>query len=111
MDNFELAFEQIYSTYYRHVYSFLYKLCHDTRLAEDLTQETFYQALKGIDRFDESCKVSTWLCAIAKNQLAAYWRKHLKQEDIEDKSQVGNPTCSLVEQTHIEEYEDKRDNE
>lgn len=41
-----------------------------------------YQAIKNSDRFDESCKVSTWLCAIAKNQLAAYMRKNCVHDEI-----------------------------
>ena len=76
--------EQIYQEYAQTVYKYLFSKTHDPDLAEELTQETFYQALKGIDRFDGSCKVSTWLCAIAKNQLSAYWRKYSKQENIED---------------------------
>ena len=45
---------------------------------EELTQETFYQAVRSIDRFDESCKITTWLCAIAKNQYFAYAKKHAR---------------------------------
>ena len=76
--------EQIYQEYAQTVYKYLLSKTHDPDLAEELTQETFYQALKGIDRFDTSCKISTWLCAIAKNHLLAYWRKHPRQEDFED---------------------------
>ena len=49
------------------VFKYLMSLTHDADLAEELTQETFYQAVRSIDRFDESCKITTWLCAIAKN--------------------------------------------
>lgn len=44
--------------------------------AEELTQENFYQAIQGIDRFDGSCQLSTWLCAIAKNMDHTWRRKH-----------------------------------
>ena len=64
--------EEIYQEYARTVFKYLLSKTHDEDLAEELTQETFYQALKSIDRFDESCKISTWLCAIAKNQLL-FW--------------------------------------
>lgn len=76
--------EKIYQEYAQTVYKYLLSKTHDKDLAEELTQETFYQALKSIDRFDGSCKISTWLCAIAKNQLFTYRRKHPIQENLED---------------------------
>ncbi|MBR2929022.1 MAG: sigma-70 family RNA polymerase sigma factor [Oscillospiraceae bacterium] len=57
------------------VYKYLCTLCHDEQLAEELTQETFYQALRSCDRFDGSCKVSTWLCQIAKH----LWYRELER--------------------------------
>ncbi len=57
------------------VYKYLCTLCHDEQLAEELTQETFYQALRSCDRFDNSCKVSTWLCQIAKH----LWYRELER--------------------------------
>ena len=74
----------IYQQHARTVYKFLQAQCHDPYLAEELTQETFYQAVKSIDRFDGTCKLSTWLCAIAKHQLQAYKRKHPPQKSLED---------------------------
>ena len=50
-------------------------LTQDTQLAEELTQETFFQAIKGIDRFRGDCKISVWLCQIAKN----LWYKELEK--------------------------------
>ena len=43
--------EQIYKKYMPQVYKFLFSLCHDAHLTEELTQETFYQAMKTIDDF------------------------------------------------------------
>ena len=50
--------EEIYQAHARTVYKFLLSQCHDADLAEELTQETFYQAVRSIDRFNGSCKVS-----------------------------------------------------
>ena len=47
-------------------------------LAEELTQETFYQAIKSIDRYNGSCKMSVWLCQIAKFTYYNYLKKHRK---------------------------------
>ena len=56
-----------YREYAVMVYKFLLSLCYEEELAEELTQETFYQAVRSVDRCDGSCKVSTWLCQIAKH--------------------------------------------
>lgn len=53
------------------VYKFLLSLCYEEEMAEELTQETFYQAVRTSKKYDGSCKVSTWLCQIAKHLW--YW--------------------------------------
>ena len=58
--------EEIYREYAGMVYKYLISLTRDEGLAEELTQETFYQAIKSSNKYNESCKISTWLCAIAK---------------------------------------------
>ena len=68
--------DQIYQQYAQRVYKFLMSLTGDEDVAEDVLQETFYQAIKNIHKYDGSCKITTWLCAIAKNQLLIYRRKH-----------------------------------
>lgn len=76
------AMDEIYQSYARMVYKYLMSLTADENLAEELTQETFYQAIRSIDRFDGSCRISTWLCAIAKNQLLSYRRKHPVSDEV-----------------------------
>ena len=51
------------------VYRFLFSLCGNRDLAEELTSETFYRAWLHIDRFRGECRPETWLCQIAKNAL------------------------------------------
>lgn len=68
--------EQAYRQHARTVYQFLRAQCGDSGLAEELTQETFYQAVKSIGRFDGSCKLSTWLCQIARHLWYQYLEKH-----------------------------------
>ena len=77
------SMDDIYQSYALTVYKYLLSLCRNDDLAEELTQETFYQAIKSINRFDDSCHISTWLCAIAKNQFLAYQRKHPNTAEIE----------------------------
>lgn len=66
----------IYRNHAQTVYKFLLAQCRDPDLAEELTQETFYQAVRSIERFDGSCKLSVWLCQIAKHLWYQYLRKH-----------------------------------
>ncbi|MEA4815059.1 MAG: sigma factor [Oscillospiraceae bacterium] len=66
-----LSMDEVYRTHAQTVYRYLLSLTRDAALAEELTQETFYQAVRSAERFDGSCKVSTWLCAIAKNVLSS----------------------------------------
>jgi len=82
------SIDEIYQKYAKMVYKYLMSLVHNCDLAEELTQETFYQAIKNIGRFDGSCQISTWLCAIAKNQFLSYQRKHPPLENLEDYNQA-----------------------
>lgn len=75
--------EEMYQEHAQTIYRYLYSLTQDKELSEELTQETFYQAIRSIDRYDRSCKITTWLCAIAKNQLTVYRRKHPVMEEWE----------------------------
>lgn len=70
------AFQKVYEEYARSVYRFLLSLTGEETLAEELLQETFYQALQHIDRFEGRCSLYTWLCQIGKNA----WYKELKRK-------------------------------
>lgn len=70
------GFEGIYQSNYSGIYGFLYKMCDDLELAEELTQETFYQAFVSFHRYNGSCTVFTWLAAVAKNVYFKYLRKN-----------------------------------
>ena len=62
-----LDMDVIYREYVDSVFRFLMTLCREEGTAEELNQETFYQAVKSADKYDGTCKVSTWLCQIAKH--------------------------------------------
>ncbi len=56
-------------------------------VAEEITQETFFKALKSIDKFDGKCKLYVWLCQIAKNTYFSYSTKQKKILSTTDKTQ------------------------
>lgn len=61
------AFQEVYEQYGKKVYRFLLTLTRDEGLAEELLQETFYQAFLHIDQFEGRSSLYTWLCQIGKN--------------------------------------------
>lgn len=67
--------DSIYREYGGRVTAYLMRLCHNEDLARELTQETFYQAIRSIHRFDGKSSVSTWLCGIAKHLYYDAMRK------------------------------------
>lgn len=68
-------FERTCQTEYRHVRLFLLKMTGEESLADELTQETFYQALKQWKSFRGQCAPSTWLCGIAKRLYFTWCRR------------------------------------
>ncbi len=70
--------EEIYKKYSKQVYRFLYSITRNHELSEELMQETFYSAIKGINKFKGNCSIYSWLCEIAKNKLKNYRIKNNK---------------------------------
>lgn len=76
-------FEEVYKEYYNQVYRYIYKLSRDTLLSEEITQETFFKVLKNIDSYKGQCKLSVWICQIAKNTFYDFCRKKHIMADAE----------------------------
>jgi RNA polymerase sigma factor, sigma-70 family len=76
-------FEEIYTIYSKQVFGYLMSLTDDIHLSEEISQETFYRAYKNIKSFNGNCKLSVWLCAIAKNCLIDHFRKQKKYKEVE----------------------------
>lgn len=69
--------------YYQTVYGYLVSLTNgDYELAEELTQETFYRAIKNAGNFREECKMSTWLCQIAKFAFYQYLERKQRKKEV-----------------------------
>ncbi len=60
-------FESIYRDYFGDVFRYLRSLTLDEHRAEDLTEETFFRAMRSLSSFRGECEVRVWLCRIAKN--------------------------------------------
>ena len=106
--------EKIYSEHAKTVYKFLYTKTQDIDWAEELTQETFYRAIKSINTYNGSCKISTWLCQIAKHVWLQELEKKSKyktesipddiissEDSIEDKLVQAENKIQLVKALHF----------
>lgn len=84
-----LNIQEVYEQYFTIVYRYLLSLSHNTHIAEELTQETFFKALKKVDDFRGDCDLRVWLCQISRNTYYDYLKKNKKyapelQEETED---------------------------
>jgi len=85
------SIEETYKKHSKMIYYFLLSRMNNPEVAEELTQETFYQALKGIDKFQGKSSISTWLCGIANNVCMSYLRKNkqnLKIDEVENELSI-----------------------
>lgn len=98
--------DAIYKKYCKCVYNFLYKLTNDIELSEELTQETFYTAIKKINTLNKKESIRTWLYQIAKNKWKDYLKKNKKANIDLDENTVEN----LVANYDIEEDMIAKDN-
>lgn len=89
-------FETIYRRYFTDVELYLRAICHDEHLAEELTEQVFFQALKALPKFRGDCDIRTWLCAMARNAYLSHLRKAKPTEDI-DELQIPDPRQGIEE--------------
>ena len=88
--------DEICKKYYNTVFKYLMSLTHDINLSEELTQETFYIAVKEINKFKGKCTISTWLCIIAKHLYYKH-NKEIKKFSISEINEKDIQEISLEE--------------
>ena len=91
--------DEIYKQYSNTVYKYLFCLTHSEDTAEELTQETFAIAVKEVNKFKGNCKISVWLCQIAKH----LWYKKLKKDKKENNISFDELNAELIEKETTEE--------
>lgn len=91
LDDLKLLFDK----HHLHVFNFLYKMCGDKMLSEDLTQEVFYKVIKYRSSYKNGSFVS-WLFTIARNSLKTHFSRnkenHNNLETAKYKLEVEEPT-------------------
>lgn len=81
-------FEKVYTENLDFIYKYLIKLCKDSSLAEELTQETFFRAYMNFSGLRDKNKASVWLCQIAKNSYYAWYNEHKKHDSFSDSGEI-----------------------
>ena len=95
-------FERIYREYFTDVELYLRAICKDASLAEELTEQVFFQALKALPKFRGDCDIRTWLCSMGRNAYLSHLRKAKPTEDISE-IQIPDPRKPLQEQIEDKE--------
>jgi RNA polymerase sigma-70 factor (ECF subfamily) len=98
-----MDFEEVYLRYYDCVFKYMMTLCKNESIAEEITQETFYKALKSIKKYNEKYKMTVWLCQIAKN---TYFTQYKREKIIDNL----NIDFADVEQDFLNQLIDKETN-
>ncbi len=97
----QLEFEKVYELYFKDIYRYIYSKSGNESISEEITQETFYKALKKINDFDDEKEdIRRWLFVVAKNAYYSYCRKHNKvisEKDLNDVPDDVNFVDKLVE--------------
>lgn len=99
--------EEIYKNYSKTVYKYIFCLSKgNSDLAEEITSETFAIAVERINDFKGNCKISVWLCQIAK----FLWYKEIKKkskikfedlENLEDEQKIEDIIIKKEEKLQI----------
>lgn len=94
--------EELFSKYYKDIYTYLYSLSRDASLSEDLVQEVFLEVVKSVATFRGESDIKTWLFSIARHKWYSYLRKHSHQTENEALSDF----LESNEKTPEERYQD-----
>ena len=97
--------EKIYEQYFETVNKYLFCLTHNSDISEELTQETFYKAVQKIDSYKGECKISVWLCQIAKNLWFDQCRKNKKRINTEIIDLINERMLNTLEEQIISKDE------
>ena len=80
--NDRAAFDLFFNTYFARVYRFCAaRLGNDHPILEDIVQEVMTKAIRGLPRYRGEASLFTWLCQIARNELASWYRRDGKREE------------------------------
>ncbi len=94
------AAAQLYTTFEKDIYYYIFKTVNDSELAADLTQDTFIEILETISTLQEPAAFVTWSRKIAYHKCTAYFRK--RKELLADEDEDGYSVFDTAEEDRTE---------
>lgn len=71
------VFSELYQQNYSKIFGYVLKRVASVEIAQDITSETFFKALKNLKKFRwKNISFSSWLYRIASNETVNYFRKN-----------------------------------
>lgn len=89
--------EELYNTYFHDVYLYMMSLSRSEEISEEITQETFFRAMKSLDKFEGKSSIKTWLCQIARNLFINHIKKQKRFSDDELPADIPDVKADFVE--------------
>ena len=80
--------ENLFRTYYKDIYRYIYSLTHDASLSEDLASDVFLEVVKSIATFRGAADMKTWMFSIARHKWIDYLRKKNRRVETEVLSEL-----------------------
>jgi RNA polymerase sigma-70 factor, ECF subfamily len=74
-------FGELYDRYYNRILNYIYRRTLNVALAEEITSNTFFKALRGLPDYDHRGKFGHWLYRIAGNEIRLNWRAKRRRHD------------------------------
>lgn len=96
-----MDFGRLYDTYYMEVYSYVMTLVRNAHLAEEITQEVFFKAMKTSHPYSGASGEFTWLCAVAKNTCMDALRRQSRFAQYPDDLPSGTDMAQMLEDESV----------
>ena len=85
LDGDDTAFSELVKKYYKSVHALAWRKIQDFHIAEDITQETFLRAYKGLSTLKEQQSFESWLYVITANRCKTWLsKKRLQTQSLEN---------------------------
>lgn len=104
----QTAFDEMVSRYWDRIYSMVHQLLRNTQDAEEVTQDAFIRAHRGLVNFRGDSAFSTWLYQIATNLARNrywYWWRRKRDKTVSFDQPVGNDTETTLAEIFPAEVE------
>ena len=101
-------FEEIYKAYFNDVLLYIRRLSKDEHIAEEITSETFFKAMRDIEKFRGESHIRVWLCQIARNCYYSYLKKDGRIDKSHDIELLDIPDLSETAEERVVQNDEAR---